>query len=100
MAVERVVSSTAVPVRASSCSTISQSVAMFTFRVTVIVAGEPELPDDVTVTCPTYVPSARQLIEADNCSVCGAVPLVGVTVSHGLSLDAVKLRIPLPVFVS
>jgi hypothetical protein len=34
----------------------------------------------------------------DTCSVWGAVPLVGKTTSHDASLEAVKLRVPVPIF--
>ena len=37
---------------------------------------------------------------AEMCSVAGAMPLAGVTVSHGESLEVVKLSAPLPVLVT
>ena len=36
---------------------------------------------------------------AEACNVCGADPLAGLTVSHALSLVALKLKVPEPVLV-
>jgi hypothetical protein len=68
--------------------------------VTVTVAGEPCAPLAVTVTCPVYVPGTSEPSAAETCNVCGAVPLVGETVSHEESLLAVNERVPPPVFVT
>jgi hypothetical protein len=38
------------------------------------------------------------LIEAANETFCGAVPVVGETVSHAASLEAEKVSEPVPVF--
>jgi hypothetical protein len=37
-----------------------------TFRVAVMVAGDPDVPVDVTVIWPVYVPAANPEIEADS----------------------------------
>ena len=71
-----------------------------TVKVTVILAGEPWAPADVTVMWPVYVPAVSVPTVAETCKVCGAVPLVGVTASHDESLAAVKLSVPVPVFVT
>jgi hypothetical protein len=71
-----------------------------TVKVTAIDAGEFCAPAAVTVTCPVYVPTVRLPTAAETCNVCGAVPLTGVTESQGESLVAVKVRLPLPEFVT
>src|SRR5215467_13816833 len=72
----------------------------FTFRVAVIVAGEPWEPVEVTVTCPVYVPAARLAMFALSCSVAGALPPAGDTPSHAASELVVKLSVPEPVLVT
>jgi len=71
-----------------------------TVKVTVTLVGEPWAPADVTVMWPVYVPAASVPTVAETCKACGAVPLAGVTVSHDESLAAVKLSVPVPVFVT
>jgi hypothetical protein len=71
-----------------------------TVKVTVILAGEPWAPADVTVTWPVYVPAVSVPTVAETCKVWGAVPLAGVTVSQDESLATVKLSVPVPVFVT
>ena len=44
------------------------------------------------------MPTGSAPVAALICNVCGAEPLVGVTVSHGESLAAVKVSVPPPVF--
>jgi hypothetical protein len=46
------------------------------------------------------VPAASPAIEALTCKIWGALPLVGVAVSQGASLAAVKLSVPLPVLLT
>jgi hypothetical protein len=65
---------------------------------TVTVAGDPMTPDAVIIMWPVTVPTGRAPSIALICKVCGAVPLVGVTVSHGESLAAVKVSVPPPIF--
>lgn len=69
-------------------------------NVTVIVAGDPDAPEAVTVTCPVYVPAVKLPTVAETCSVWegGADPLAGETASHDESLLAVNEIVPLPVF--
>jgi hypothetical protein len=52
------------------------------------------------VTFPEYDPTPRPATEAFTLSVCGAVPLVGETLSQLESLLAVKESEPDPVFVT
>src|SRR5271167_260280 len=73
-----------------------------TVKVTVIIPGDPCAPFAVTVMWPTYVfgvlvggPRVAEI-----CSVIGAVPLAGVTISHDESLLALNISVPLPVFVT
>jgi hypothetical protein len=68
-----------------------------TVNVTVMVAGEPDVPAEVTVMCPVYVEAVRVPRAAEICNDCGAVPLAGVTESHVESLLAVNARVPAPV---
>ena len=74
--------------------------AEVTVRVTVIVAGDPWAPDEVTVTCPVYAPCARPLTFTETVRVCGVLPLAGAALSHVLSLATVKASSPVPEFVT
>ena len=74
------------------------SVAELTVSVTVTVAGDPCAPAAAIVMWPMYVPETNPLTLGDICRVWGAVPLVGRTTSHDMSLEAVKLRVPVPTF--
>src|ERR1700722_4500099 len=69
-----------------------------TKKPTVTVAGEPVMSCAVIVMWPVIAPTGRGLTDAMICKACGAVPLVGVTVSHGESLAAVKVSVPPPAF--
>ena len=46
------------------------------------------------------MPAVRDPSVADTCRFCAAVPLVGLTDSQAESLPAVKLSVPVPVFVT
>lgn len=70
-----------------------------TLNVTVTLAGEPCVPEDVTVTCPVYVPGDRFPVVAVSATDCGALPLVGEAESHVWSVATEKLSVPLPAFV-
>jgi hypothetical protein len=52
------------------------------------------------VTWPVYVPTVSVPSATEICSVCGAVPLAGVTESQSESLLAVKVRLPVPEFMT
>jgi len=67
-----------------------------TVKLTITVAGEPCEPADVTVMCPVARPWGRVLESAVTCKACGALPLLGETVSQAESDDVVKLRVPPP----
>ena len=71
-----------------------------TAKVTAIDTGEFCAPAALTVTCPLYVPAVSVPVVTETCSVCGAVPALGVTESHAESLLAVNVRLPVPVFVT
>lgn len=63
-------------------------------RLTVIIAGEPCAPVEVTVMCPVYVPGTRLPKVAEICMVAAVVPLLGDMPSQAESLEAIKLRAP------
>ena len=70
-----------------------------TEKDTMTVFGEPDAPEADTVTCPVYVPGANPATMAPTCSVAGAFPLTGETRSHAVSVEAVKVNVPPPVFL-
>ena len=74
--------------------------AAATVRVTGICFGEPWVPAEVTVTVPEYVPAARPVVSTDTLRSRGAVPLVGLTDSHGASSETVKESEPPPVLAT
>jgi hypothetical protein len=67
---------------------------------TLIVFGEPEAPGADTVMWPVYVPGSNPATPAVICSVAGALPLAGETLSHAASVEAEKVRVPPPVFLT
>jgi hypothetical protein len=84
---------------------VTDNIGCVIVSVTVMTLGDPCAPAAVIVTCPVYVPAVNgrlswPTVDAETCSVCGAVPLPGVTVSQGTSAAALKLIAPAPVFVT
>jgi hypothetical protein len=63
------------------------------------IARVPALPL-LTVTLAVCVPGCRPLVLTATARSRGALPLVGVTVSHDASSDALKVNVPPPVFVT
>ena len=52
------------------------------------------------VIVPLNVPAARPVMSTEAVSVAGAVPLAGLTVSHGALSLTVESRVPAPVLVT
>lgn len=71
-----------------------------TVNVTVATAGEPWAPAAVTVRWPVYIPAVRLPTDANTCSVCGAVPPVGVADNQVASAESVNVNVPVPVFAT
>ena len=80
--------------------TASTGGAGFTVSATSTVLGEPVAPAAVTVTCVVYVPGASPVIDGVTAMLPGAVPLCGLTDSHGTDSLAVQSRLPPPVLVT
>ena len=70
-----------------------------TVKVTGTLTGVLVAPVALMVIVPLYVPAARPVMSTEAVSVEGAVPLVGLTVSHGALSLAVKLSVPAPVLL-
>jgi len=68
------------------------AVALLTTKLTLVVAGLPVAPEDVTVTVPLYVPAAKPDGFTDTLTVPGVVPLVGVADNQDPVEVAVKLN--------
>src|SRR5213594_628050 len=69
-------------------------------NVTVICAGLPVAPADVTVTWPVWVPVASPAGLSVTVIEAAPVPLLGAALSHVVSVDVLQDRTPPPGFVT
>lgn len=65
--------------------------------VTVAVLGLLEAPTAVMTIAPVYVPAIIPTVDTETVTVVGAVPVVGLSVSHEASSEAVHVIVPPPV---
>ena len=73
--------------------------ALLTVRVTGTLTGELVAPVAVTVIAPLYVPGVRPAMLTETVTAEGAVPEVGLTLSHVALSVALQFNVPPPVLV-